>query len=243
MLRSIHATNGYNVRAVNGVIGKVKSFLFDDTIWSIRYLVITIPTNDIDGERDTLIAPFSFGFLNSETGELPLSLEKEKVENSPTVDLERPISHQHQIELYKYYKWPPFSKYTIPNDIDSPMLMKIIEEKESDFSEHLFNTEKIIGYDIEATDGKIGYVHDFIIDDEVWHIRYIAIDMGGRMPGKKVLTFPKVIKEFKQDNNKLLINIVKDTLINSPEYNSKFPIERAYEIKLHQYYGFLRYWD
>jgi hypothetical protein len=242
MLRSINATNGYNVRAVNGVIGRVKSFLFDDTIWSIRYLVIKIPVNNKGGEKTALIAPFSFGFLNPEAREFPLSLEKQKVEKSPSVDLGRPISIKHQIQLYEYYKWPPFSKQAVTNNVH-PILMKIVKEKESDFSEHLFNTEKIMGYDIEATDGGIGHVHDFIIDDEIWHIRYIAIDTGGKMPGKKVLIFPKAIKEFKQDKNKLFINIVKDTVINSPEYNSSFPIERAYEIKLHQYYGFLRYWD
>jgi hypothetical protein len=241
MLRSIQPIIGYNVRAVNGDIGRIESFLLDDTIWSIRYLIVSMSANEKGNGKKTLIAPFSFGFLNSETRELPLSLEKQKIQKSPTVDLGRPISKQHQIQLYKYYEWPPFSKYIISNSMQYPMLMKIFEEKENDFSTHLLNTEKIIGYGIEAMDGEIGHIHDFIIDDEIWIIRYIAVEVGEPMSGKKVLVFPKVIKEVNQEEAKIYISLVKDIVMNSPEYNASLLIEKAYEVKLYQYYGFMRY--
>ena len=32
------------------------------------------------------------------------------------------------------------------------------------------------GYHIEATDGDIGHVEDFIIDGETWEIRYMVVD-------------------------------------------------------------------
>ena len=49
------------------------------------------------------------------------------------------------------------------------------------------------GYHIEATDGGIGHVKDFIIDDETWAIRYLEVDTRNWWPGKKVLVSPQWI--------------------------------------------------
>jgi hypothetical protein len=35
------------------------------------------------------------------------------------------------------------------------------------------------GYAVGATDGAIGHVKDFYLDDEAWVIRYLVVDTGG----------------------------------------------------------------
>ena len=50
------------------------------------------------------------------------------------------------------------------------------------------------GHHIQATDGEIGHVEDFIIDDETWAIRYLIVDTQNWWPGKKVLVSPQWIE-------------------------------------------------
>ena len=47
---------------------------------------------------------------------------------------------------------------------------------------HLRSTHGVSGHHIQALDGEIGHVQDFIIDDETWAIRYLIVDTqtGGR---------------------------------------------------------------
>ena len=42
-------------------------------------------------------------------------------------------------------------------------------------------------FEIVATDGRIGAVDDFYFDDERWAIRYVVVDTGRWLPGRRVL--------------------------------------------------------
>jgi sporulation protein YlmC with PRC-barrel domain len=50
----------------------------------------------------------------------------------------------------------------------------------------LRSTQAVSGYNIYATDGEIGHVEDFIIDDRTWTIRYLIINTSNWWAGKKV---------------------------------------------------------
>ncbi|NUO09873.1 MAG: hypothetical protein HUU08_14545 [Candidatus Brocadia sp.] len=45
-------------------------------------------------------------------------------------------------------------------------------------------------YHIHAIGGEIGHVSDFPVDDNTWIVRYIVVDTGGWLPGKKILIAP-----------------------------------------------------
>ncbi len=55
----------------------------------------------------------------------------------------------------------------------------------------------MIGSYIEAKDGDIGHVEDFIIDDTAWAVRYMIVDTVNWLPGKKVLVSPRWIQSMK----------------------------------------------
>ena len=46
------------------------------------------------------------------------------------------------------------------------------------------------GYALRAMDGLIGKVDDFYFDDEDWRIRYLVVDTGKWLSGRKVLISP-----------------------------------------------------
>ena len=55
------------------------------------------------------------------------------------------------------------------------------------------NVKDLRGYAIRATDGVLGTVDDFYFDDEDWSIRYLVVDTGRWLSGRKVLISPIAI--------------------------------------------------
>lgn len=107
---------------------------------------------------------------------------------------------------------------------------------------HLRSFHEVTGYDIQATDGEIGHVEDFIIDNETWAIRYLIVDTQNFWPGKKVLISPRWIERVSWKESKVFINLSRETIEHSPEYTEQSLITREYETGLHQHYNRKGYW-
>jgi len=107
---------------------------------------------------------------------------------------------------------------------------------------HLRSTRDVSGHHIQAADGEIGHVDDFIIDDETWAIRYIVIDTRNWWPGKKILVSPKWIERVSWDEAKVFVNLSRETIKRSPEYKEASLLTRDYETGLHRHYNRQGYW-
>ena len=120
--------------------------------------------------------------------ELPVSLTKEQVENSPDVD-SRNFSRQHERSYYDYYGWPYYwvggdvwGGATSPASLAAEQRMEMAaQEQQSDDETHLRSAKEVMDYYIEATDGDIGHVEDF-----VRRRRYLGNSIHGRRYEKLV---------------------------------------------------------
>jgi hypothetical protein len=106
----------------------------------------------------------------------------------------------------------------------------------------LQSTKEVIGYDIQATDGEIGDVEDFIVDDETWTIRYIVVDTQKWLPGKKVLVFPIFIEQMDWVETKIYVNLTQEKIEHAPPFNPQIPMLRANEAYIYEYYDLPKYW-
>jgi hypothetical protein len=97
-------------------------------------------------------------------------------------------------------------------------------------------------YNIQAADGELGHVGDFVIDDQTWAIRYIIIDTRNWWPGKKVLVSPKWIERASWNESKVFVNLSRETIKKSPEYTEESLLNRDYETRLHRHYHRKGYW-
>ena len=100
----------------------------------------------------------------------------------------------------------------------------------------------MIGYRIQARDGEIGHVGDFIVDDKSWAIRYLVIDTGSWWPGKKVLLPPQWIDRVSWAEATVDVELDRDTIKFAPEWDADSPITREYEERLYGYYRRPEYW-
>ena len=98
------------------------------------------------------------------------------------------------------------------------------------------------GHHIQAHDGEIGHVEDFIIDGETWAIRYLIIDTKNWWGGKKVLISPQWIDRISWDDSKVFVNLSQESIKQAPEYSDELLITRDFEDQLHQHYKQKGYW-
>ena len=116
MLNKVKTLTGYKLNSLDGEVGKVKEFYFDDHFWTIRYLVAE--TGDWLTGRQVLISPYALGFVNKEEQTITVDLTKKQIEESPSLNTDKPVSRQFEENYYGYYGWPMYwsDDYT-PGDL------------------------------------------------------------------------------------------------------------------------------
>ena len=248
MLRSVRTLEHYSVFATDGEVGKIVNFLFDDQRWALRYLVVD--TGGFLNRHEVLISPISFSEVEWPTQKFHLTLTKEKVRNSPSVDTQKPVSRQHEEAFNHYYAYPNYWMYPdVWSAGAAPSLAagEAWSEPPSSNSSpsgdiHLRSAKEIRGYNIQATDDSIGHIDDLIVDDDDWEIRYLVIDTSNWWFGTKVLVAPQWAKEISWEERNVYIGMSRQAIKDSPEWDPTAMISREYEARLYHHYSQPGYW-
>jgi hypothetical protein len=106
----------------------------------------------------------------------------------------------------------------------------------------LHNIEELESFEIQANDGLIGHARDFFFDDESWVVRYLVVDTGRWLSGRKVLISPISIGRVDAKKKRLLVLLDRDDIKDSPDIDSEMPVSRQHEIRYLNYYGYPHYW-
>ena len=245
MLNKAKTLKGYKLNSLDGEIGRVKEFYFDDRHWIIRYLVVD--TGDWLTERQVLISPYALSFVNKDEQYISVDLTKKQIEDSPSLNTDKPVSRQFEESFYGYYGWPTYWNGShawgpTPNIERNHEKSGTYNQGGKAWDPYLRSTHDVSGHTIQATDGEIGHVEDFFIDDETWAIRYLAIDTRNWWGGKKVLISPKWIERVSWDESKVFVNLSRETIKKSPEFTEESLLNRDYETRLHRHYDRKGYW-
>ena len=245
MLNRANHLKGYALSGLDGEIGSVEEFYFDDRFWTIRYLVAE--TRGWLEERLVLISPYSLAYVSNEKKLLSVDLSKKQIEDSPSLDTDKPVSKQFEESFYSYYGWPvywdgPYAWGAFPYLLVQAG-EKIVGPKQPEHSwdPNLRSTHDVTGHHIQAIDGEIGHVEDFLID-ESWKIRYLIINTQNWWPGKKVLISPEWIDSISLNESKVYVQLSRETIRSAPEYPQEPMVSREYEALLYKHYGKPGYW-
>jgi hypothetical protein len=252
MLKTASELIGYTIQATDGDIGSVTRIFFDDERWTIRYLVVDTGTW-LRGRR-VLISPLSVRQASWRTRTLYVTLNRDQVKNSPDIDTERPVSRQHELSYLRYYSYPPYwggatlwgtgVVYPLlvgdrPADAPAEESPPMSDAQAAD--SHLRDTRVVSGYHIHATDGEIGHVEDFLLDDEVWAIRYLVIDTSNWIGGRRVLISPEWVSAVSWADSQVHVTVTRASVKTSPDYDPA-RLDREYERRLHAHFGKRDYW-
>jgi hypothetical protein len=163
------------------------------------------------------------------------------------------VSRQHEAEYLGYYGYPYYwdgpymwgpalypAGLVIPATASTQVMADRIRRESAD--SHLRSSDEVTGYSIEATDGEIGHVEGFLVDDKAWAVRYMEVATRNWWPGKKVLVSPAWIERVSWTDSKVYVGLSREAIKTGPEYIESTPITREYENRLFLHYGRPPYW-
>ena len=111
-------------------------------------------------------------------------------------------------------------------------------------SSHLRSTNELFDYQVNAIEGEIGSVTDFIVNDEDWQLRYMVTDIGSWLGSEKqVLVALEWINNIDVARKEVSINLKQDAIKFSPAFNPALPVNRQYEEVVYDYYGWPKHWQ
>ncbi|MCT8138217.1 PRC-barrel domain-containing protein [Anaerobacillus sp. CMMVII] len=245
MLHNIKELKKFDITAMDGPIGTVHDFLLDEKDWEVRYVVVD--TMKWLPGRKVLISPMSvteFDFVN---GNIKLSLTKDKIKSSPPLETELP-SKQYEANFVHYYGlrsyWSGDSfqgEFTDSTEL-TKQLSEIGAERELVGNQTLRSFVEVSGYTIEAVDGPIGHVENFVICDETWKLRYLVVDTKNWWIGKHVLIAPQWITYVNWSDQVVRVELQKEAIKNGPEYDPEKGITREFEDELFTKYNKSKFW-
>ena len=264
MLGAVKHLEHYAIHAGNGFIGHVRDIYFDDHSWVVRYFVVD--TGGWLPDRKVLISPISVTGVNAEDRVLTLPITRQQVKDSPDIDTDKPISRQHERTLLSYYGYPYYwgtgelwGTGSFPGLLlnarergtmipaDRADIQRGLETGEAgshpDADTHLRSCSAVTGYRIEAADGYMGQVKDFLVEESTWAIRYLVVNTSEWWSGHKVLVAVRWINSVRWMDNVVTVDLTREAVKDSPAYDPERMVDREQEVALFKHHGRTVYWD
>jgi sporulation protein YlmC with PRC-barrel domain len=254
MLWDASVLKGYGIDAEDGRLGTVSDFLFEDTSWTIRWLVVD--TGNWLSGRSVLLPPSVLGQPDAARRQFPVTLTMQQVKDSPEFDTDLPVSRQMEARVYDHYGWDPYwgagymiddamampfgAPLRLPGPMPEASVVATPPSRKGD--PHLRSIAAIIGYHIHASDGELGHVQDLLVDDDNWSIRYIKVDTGNWLAGKIVLIAPRSVQEIDWALRLARLAVDRGRVKSSPPYDPSMTVDGAYEQKFRAHYNLPEPW-
>lgn len=254
MLQRVKDLKKCGISATDGDIGRVVDVYFDDRRWTVRYLVVD--TGTWLASRQVLISPYAVGRLVPEDDMLTVRLTRRQVEESPDVETHKPVSRQFEEAYARYYGYPLYwggsavwgtSAYPTEAGLsvppvepamaeEAPVLEALGEINPEDFT--LRSCNDVAGYRVEATNGEIGHVEDFLVDSDSWQVRYLVIDTTNWWFGGHVIISPDWVDAVVWADSKIVVDLTREAIRNAPPYDPDRLPDADAEARLRRHYGF-----
>lgn len=217
---------GGPVHSLNGDIGTIVDFYFDDDTWTVRYIVVD--TGKWLRGRQVLIPLWALHAPDFDQARIPVRLTREQVEHSPDIDTHRPVSRSAEARSLRYYGYPFYwGGSALWGMAPAPSLAAGIpvpttplpppEDVQDTRETHLRSWREVTGYHIRARDGEIGHIDDFVIDPHTWAIRHLLIDTSNWIGGRSVLIAPSSVKAVSWLERVVEVGMTRDALARSAE--------------------------
>ncbi len=224
------ALHGYEIEAVDGRLGTVKDFLFDDRSWRSRW--IAVDTGGWLTGRRVLIHPSAFSTVDHDAKVMRVNLTQQQVKNSPTIDEHQPITIETERSQYQYYSWDPFwGDSTIGMMPGGPLAGSaqmiegdgvLIADEANGYNQpdpNLRSIADVTDYHVAAIDGDIGHVHNMLIEDATFAIGYLILSTSDWWMGKNVLVTPRDVVSLQASERIITLNLTREQIKLSPQWD------------------------
>lgn len=211
MLIAARDMYGAALEGNDGRVGTLYDVLFDDQSWKLRHLVVSLDRWFLG--RQVLVDPPVIEWADWANRRLQVELTKEQTWKSPSVDTDLPVARLQMIETAQMLIWEAY--WTT--------ILDTAPEKAGD--PHLRSTKMLTGLHIHCTNGQLGHVADFLIDDHEWTVRDLVVDTRNWWPGKHVLVEPGLVEVIDWEDREICLSLPREDVEDRPAYRHEISSE------------------
>lgn len=218
MLQNLNQLYGRKIGAADGDVGRVKDFYFEESSWTVRYLLAD--TRNWLPRRQILFTPQAFGlrpfgFSPKEPEVLRVSLNRKKIEDGPFIATGRAITRDDEEAYYEHHGlqvyWRPSDAKGAPAFPARPAAgatdLATVQEGAAETRAALHRASTLLGYHLRASDGVIGSVRELRVNDRTWEIVEIVVEIGRWFAGKKIAIRPGSIERIDHADSCIRVNL------------------------------------
>jgi hypothetical protein len=99
------------------------------------------------------------------------------------------------------------------------------------------------GFSILASDSPIGHVSDFLFDDVTWKVRWLVVDCGSWLKGRKQLIHPSAVSFVDLEREHFEVKLTRAQIESGPELAEHEPVSLQMQRASCDYYGWDSEWD
>jgi len=185
------------VKTADGVFcGRIKDVYFDDSIWKVTHLVLSIEPSAC-GRKEVLVAPAEVAEVCDETGEIRLTVSAEDLEQLPLASSVSPVCRQYEAFAYS-----------------SPGARKYATGVES--NPHLRSAKAVIQYQINAGREFAGTVADFLYESGDWQIRYLGIEQKFERKTMRLYVLPQTVERITWATQRVVLRELNPVAVDLP---------------------------
>ena len=212
---------GNRIATRGAAIGSVKDVYFDDEKLAVRYLVVD--TGGWLTGRRVLLSPASLAAPVG--GVIPARLTREQIEGAPGLEHDLPVSRLYEKAHAHHYRYPyywggpllwGFAAAPLAlgmEDAESAAFERMAQQNEHNANEsHLRSASEIAGYRVQARDGPMGKIDDFVIEDNDWSLKGMIVDTREWWPGGQVEVAAEVIDTIDWESREVRLSLTREAI-------------------------------
>jgi hypothetical protein len=225
------------IHATDGDLGHIEQFYFDDESWTVRYLIAK--TGGWFSGARVLLPPAVVKAVDWTHHALVVSLSTAQVKDSPAIDTAKPVSRIQEEAYLRHYNLP---LYWDPTGLGGGLMAPGLARADAARDEaagvtpptRLRSSTEVTGYQLEASDGPVGKLTDFILTDDSWRISYLVVGLDG---GPEVVFPPEWVERINWGERRIHVAVEGNTIRLSPAYGAIMQLTPGYDAELERHYG------
>ena len=222
---------GFEISAAGGAAGQVHDLQVDDRRWAVRDIVVD------GGDGLTLIDPAAV-WADHGRHTLRLALTAEQIAEAPGIESHPAVVHQHRVDPYNH----PGRAADWSSEDWRPPVFTVLETtpvraaRPRRIDPHLRSLRELSHYRLDAHDGEVGRIRDWLVDDRAWLTRYAVVRTTGVGRSKDVLVPVRWLGPVSHSGRTVYADLRRDAVIQAPDFDSTALPDADYELRLLGWY-------
>ena len=203
MLNTVEQMRGMEVAGEDGAIGTLEDVFFDHQDWRLRHAVV-FAGSWLSGRWIVLPAPI-LRDLDLARRRVRADTSRIRVRAAPVPVTDRPLSRAFEKALYPHYGCEPYWE-------------SAASAGDGGGRSHLLSAEELKGYHVEARDGELGRLEDYLVEEEGWRIRYLSVAKRWWLPGRRLAAPAEWIQLVNWRHKRILLRHFREEIRDSSAF-------------------------